>query len=175
MLCKRGGDRSLRKSRILTPCQQHSLPRQPHPRFNQSLVQVLFQLCLGRKLGPVLGHGDAVFVHLQQFHLFAAGFGAQDEANGGLFARPSSRMKASSWRRMAASRSASSWPWRRPKKSRKYGSLKTSAGVFWASPGSARTEVGVCKAASSVRSKALRSICCCSSRTLQPDSTLCWA
>lgn len=44
-------------------------------------------------------------------------------------AAPSSRMKASSWRRMAASRSASSWPWRRLRKSRKYGPLKTYTGA----------------------------------------------
>ena len=36
----------------------------------------------------MLGHGGAVFVLLQQLHLFAAGFGAQDEANGRFLARP---------------------------------------------------------------------------------------
>ena len=50
-------------------------------------MQLLLQLCFGWQFGPVFGNGDAVFVHLQQLHLFAAGFGAQDEADGGLFAR----------------------------------------------------------------------------------------
>ena len=71
--------------RILASLQQHPTPRQPLTRFQQGLVQVLLQLGLGRQLGPVFGHGDAVFVHLQQLHLFTAGFGAQDEADGGLF------------------------------------------------------------------------------------------
>ena len=69
-------------SLILSPFQQRPPPRQPLPRFDQSLVQVLLQLGLGRQLGSVFGHGDAVFVHLQQFHLFSAGFGAQDQADG---------------------------------------------------------------------------------------------
>jgi hypothetical protein len=77
----------LRASRILATLQQHTTPCQPLSRFNQSLVQVLLQLRLGRQLGPVFGHGDAVFVHLQQLHLFATGFSAQDQADGRLFAR----------------------------------------------------------------------------------------
>lgn len=72
-------------SLILASSQQHSTPRQPFTRFQQGLVQVLFQLRLGRQLGPVFGDGDAVFVDLQQFHLFTAGFSAQDEADGWLF------------------------------------------------------------------------------------------
>jgi hypothetical protein len=43
-------------------------------------MNLLHQL-FGWQFGPVLGHGDAVFVHLQKLHLFAAGLGAQDEAN----------------------------------------------------------------------------------------------
>ena len=51
-------------------------------------MQLLLQLRFGWQFGPVLGHGDAVFVHLQQLHLFAAGLGAQDEADGRFLARP---------------------------------------------------------------------------------------
>jgi hypothetical protein len=43
-----------------------STPRQPLPRLLQGLVLLLFQLGLGRQLGPVFGNGDAVFVHLKQ-------------------------------------------------------------------------------------------------------------
>ena len=78
-----GDFKRLRKSLILAPLQQHPPPSQPFPRLDQSLVQVLLQLGLGRQLGPVFGNGDAVFVQLQQLHLFAAGFGAQDQAGGG--------------------------------------------------------------------------------------------
>jgi len=37
-------------------------------------LQALFQSSFRR----VFGHGDAVFEHLQQLHLFATGFNAQD-------------------------------------------------------------------------------------------------
>ena len=50
-------------------------------------MQLLLQLRFGWQCGPVLGHGDAVFLHLQQLHLFAAGLGAQDEADGRFLAR----------------------------------------------------------------------------------------
>ena len=43
-------------------------------------MQLLLQLYFGWQCGPVLGHSDAVFVHLQQLHLFAAGLDAQDGA-----------------------------------------------------------------------------------------------
>jgi len=45
-------------------------------------MQLLLQLRFGRQFGPVPGHGDVVFVHLQQLHLFVAGFGAEGEADG---------------------------------------------------------------------------------------------
>ena len=61
--------------------QQHPAPRQPFPRIQQSRMQLLLQLSFGWQFGPVLGHGNAVFVHLQQLHLFAAGLGEQDETD----------------------------------------------------------------------------------------------
>ncbi len=50
-------------------------------------MQLLLQLRFVWQFDPLLGHGDAVFVHLQQFHLFAAGFGPQVEADGRSLAR----------------------------------------------------------------------------------------
>ena len=68
--------------------QQHPTPRQPRPRLQQSRMQLLLQFRFGLQFGPVLGNGDAVFVRLQQLHLFAAGLGAQGEADGRFLARP---------------------------------------------------------------------------------------
>ena len=48
-------------------------------------MQSLLQFQLGRQFGPVFGDGDAVLVHLQQFHLFATRFGTEDQADGGFF------------------------------------------------------------------------------------------
>ena len=66
--------------------QQPPASRQPFAGLMQGLVQLALQLGLGRQLGPVFGHRDAVLVHLQQLHLLAAGFGAEDQANGWLLA-----------------------------------------------------------------------------------------
>jgi hypothetical protein len=51
-------------------------------------MQPLLQLRFGWQFGPLLGHGDAVFVYLQKLHWFAAGFGAKDEADGRFLAQP---------------------------------------------------------------------------------------
>ena len=62
--------------------QQHPPPCQQLTRLQQSRMQLLLQLRFGWQFGPVLGHGDAVFVYLQKPHLFVAGLGTQDEAKG---------------------------------------------------------------------------------------------
>ena len=73
--------RTFTSSLIIQVPHHPPMPNQPLPRPRQSCMQLLHQLRFGWQFGPVLGHGDAVFVHFQKLHLVPTGLGAQDEAN----------------------------------------------------------------------------------------------
>ena len=76
----------------------NNTPRRAMMRLKRSRMQLLLRLRFGYSFGPVLGHCDAVLVHLQQLHLFAVGFDPQDEPVSSAFTAPARR-----WRLLAIS------------------------------------------------------------------------
>ena len=57
------------------------LPPDPLARLDQRPMQPPLPFLSWRQLDPVLGHDDAVLVHLQQLHLLAAGLDAQTQGS----------------------------------------------------------------------------------------------
>src|SRR4051794_791453 len=68
------------------PCGE-TAARKALVRVAHDLGELGLQLGLGWQSGPVLGHDDAVLMHLQQLDLLAADLGAEDQSDRGLLAR----------------------------------------------------------------------------------------